>query len=126
MFRHLCSACEEVVRIVLTANGRSVPVYVFYQVSFPRSIHRRNGTLLKRESESIDDRTKVSMIGHLVLFAEENTSSSKSILRYTLTSTAYLAIGRTESALLVLLQNLRANEAGSRPLLFDAKKDFCQ
>ena len=90
--RHLCSACEEVVRIVLTGNCRSVPVYVFYQVSFPQSIHRRNGTLLKEEFENIDDRTKVSMIGHLVLFAEENTNS---ILRYTLTSTPCLAIGRT-------------------------------
>ena len=116
MFRHLCSACEEVVGIVLRANGRSVPVYVFYQVSVPRSIQRRNGTLLKRESESIDDRTKVSMIGHLVLLAEENTGSSKSILRYTLMSIAYPAISRTEPALLVHLQNLRANEAGSRPL----------
>ena len=121
MFRHLCSACEEVVRIVLTANGRSVLVYVFYLVSFTRSIHSRNGTLLKRESESTDDRTKVSMIGHLILFAEENTSSSKTILRYTLTSTTYLAIGRTESVLLVLLQNLRTNEAGLCPLLFDTK-----
>ena len=55
------------------------------------------------------------MIGHLVLFAKENTNSSKSILCYTLTSTTYLAIGKTESALLVLLQNLRTNEAGSRP-----------
>ena len=35
----------------------------------------------------------VSMIGHSILFTEENTSSSKSILGYTLTSTAYLAIG---------------------------------
>ena len=125
MFRHLCSACEEVVRIVLTANCRSAPVYVFFYVVFPQNIHCRNGTLLKRESKSIDDRMKVSMIGHLVFFTEENTSSSKSILRYTLTSTAYLAIRRTESSLLVLLQNLRANEAGSHTLLFDAKIDFC-
>ena len=43
MFRHLCSACEELVR---TANGRSVPVYVFNQVSFLRSIHH-----LKKESK---------------------------------------------------------------------------
>ena len=49
------------------------------------------------------------MIGHL---AEENTSSSKSTLCYTLTSTAYLAIGRTESALLVLLQNLTRMKLG--------------
>ena len=62
----------------------------------------------------------------MVLFAEENTGSSKSILPYTLRSTTYLAISRTASALLVLLHNLRANEAGSRPLLFDAKKNFCQ
>ena len=39
------------------------------------------------------------MIRHLT---EENTSSSESILRYTLTSTAYQAIGRTVSALFVL------------------------
>ena len=43
------------------------------------------------------------MIGQLVLYAKENTSSSKSILHYTFTSTAYLVINRTECALLVLL-----------------------
>ena len=44
------------------------------------------------------------------------------MLRYALTSTAYLAIGKTESALLVLLQNLHVNKAGSHPLLIDAKR----
>ena len=63
--------------------GRSLPVY---QVSFPQSIHRQNGMLLKREPAEID-----------------------------IASIAYLAIGRTESALLGFLQNLRANEA-----------DFCK
>ena len=77
MFGHLSSACEEAMRILLTANSRSVPAYVFYQVSFPRSIHRRNGTLLKRVSESINDRTKVCMIGHLILFAEETPTVAK-------------------------------------------------
>ena len=93
MFRHLCSACEEAMRILLTANSRSVPVCVFYQVSFPRSIHRRNGILLKRESE-------VSMIGPKYLWSDtwccwRNTDSSESTLHYTFTSTVYLAISRT-------------------------------
>ena len=53
MFKHLFSASEEIVRIVLTANGRSVLVNVFDQVSYLWIIHHRNGMLLKRESESI-------------------------------------------------------------------------
>ena len=49
-----------------------------------------------------------------------------SILSYTLTSTTYLTIGRTESALLVLLQNLRVNKAGSPlpPPTFLAEQSF--
>ena len=77
MFGHLCSTCEEAMRILLTANSRSVPVYVFYQVSFLRSINRRNGTLLKRESESINDWTKVFIIGHLILFPEKTPTVAK-------------------------------------------------
>ena len=63
------------------------------------------------------------MIEHLLLFAEE-TPAAKRILHYILTSTAYLAFCRTESALHGLLQNLCVNEAGSRPPLFDAKRIF--
>ena len=77
MFGHLFSACEEAMRILLIANSRSVPVYVFYQVLFPQRIYRWNDTLVKRESESINDRTKVPMIGHLILFAEETRTVAK-------------------------------------------------
>ena len=77
MFGHLGSACEEAMRILLTASSRAVPAYVFYQVSFPRRIHCWSGTLLKRESESINYRTKVCMIGHLTLFAEETRTVAK-------------------------------------------------
>ena len=57
------------------------------------------------------------MIGHLVLFAEENISSSKSILRYILTSTAYLPIDRTESALLVLCKTCARAKRGHAPFI---------
>ena len=61
------------------------------------------------------------MIGDLVLFAEENTSNSKS---YTPTSTAYLAIGRTESALLVLLQNYAQTKWGHAPYFLMHKRTY--
>ena len=103
-------------RRVLTANNRSVPVF-----SFPRSVYRRNGTRLKRKSESVNDLTKVFMIGHLILFTEEGTSSSKSILRYTLTSTAYLAIGRTESAFCTTCARTKRGQA---PYFLMRKRTF--
>ena len=46
------------------------------------------------------------------------------MLRYTLMSIAYLAISRSESALLVVLQNLRANKAGSRPHFLTQERTF--
>ena len=65
------SICEVIMRVLLTCNNRSVIVYLFYQVSFQQSIHRRNGTLLKWEFRHINDRTKASTIGQWVLFTEE-------------------------------------------------------
>ena len=53
-----------------------------------------------------DNRTKVSMIGHGVLFTEETLTVAKSMLRCTITSTAYITISKTECALLVHSQNL--------------------
>ena len=47
IFRHLRRACRRVKRILMASNNKPVPVYILYQVSFPWSIHRRNGTRLK-------------------------------------------------------------------------------
>ena len=77
MFIHLCSACEEVVRTVLTANGRSASVYVFYQVSFPRSIHPSERHAVEEGVRKyilmIQQKylyTCTCMIGHLVLHVQ--------------------------------------------------------
>ena len=39
MFRHLCSACEKIVRIVLTDNGGSVYTSVRFILSFILAEH---------------------------------------------------------------------------------------
>ena len=79
MFGHLCSACEEAMRILLTSNSRSIPVYVIYQDLFPRNIHCRNGTLLKwdRKVSMTDKSIYDHMIGHLILFADETPTVAK-------------------------------------------------
>ena len=80
MFRHLCNTCEEIVRIVLIPNGRSVTVYVFTK------FHSRGASTVGM-TRCWRGSPKVLMIGRKYLwsafwyyFTEEDTSKKYTLL----------------------------------------------
>ena len=89
---------------LLTANSRSVSVYVFHRVTLTQVVYLRNVTLLKWRS---NDRSRLSIIGYSVFFTDYNTRIRQPTLVCELTSIVHLFIHKTEPTLFALQQNLR-------------------